>query len=179
MPWCAPNTRGDGGARPGAQREARIAEVGFYHLTETPLEAVLPVMLQRSLERGWRVELRVGAPAVLDLLDERLWTWRDQVFLPHGRAGEPHEARQPILLSTAPEPDPSRAALFLVAGAGFDAAEAAERTRTALVFDAGDEAAVAAARDAWRAAVAAGLTATYWAQEPGGRWAKRQESGGT
>lgn len=154
-----------------------MAEIGFYHLTETPLEAALPVMLQRSLERGWRAELRVGDATLVDLLDEMLWTSRDDGFLPHGRAGDPHEARQPILLTVEPAMGDPRAALFLVAGAAFDPSEAALRTRTALVFDGRDEDAVAAARDAWRAAVTATLPASYWAQEAGGRWVKRHESG--
>ncbi|MEO0763962.1 MAG: DNA polymerase III subunit chi, partial [Pseudomonadota bacterium] len=60
-----------------------------------------------------------------------------------------------------------RAALFLAAGASLDPGEAAGRTRTALLFDGHDEAAVAAARTAWRTTVAAGLKAAYWAQDAG------------
>ena len=31
-----------------------MTEVLFYHLEQRPLESVLPDLLQRSLERGWR-----------------------------------------------------------------------------------------------------------------------------
>ncbi|MEL6337946.1 MAG: DNA polymerase III subunit chi [Pseudomonadota bacterium] len=155
-----------------------MAEVSFYHLTAMPLEAALPVMLQRSLERGWRVELRLGDPGVLEALDERLWTFRDDSFLPHGRPGEGLDDRQPILLTLDRDPaQADRAALFLAAGAPLDPDEAAARTRTALLFDGHDEAAVAAARTAWRTTVAAGLKAAYWAQDAK-RWTKKAESDG-
>ncbi|MEM6489388.1 MAG: DNA polymerase III subunit chi [Pseudomonadota bacterium] len=140
---------------------------------------MLPVMLQRSLARGWRAEVRGGDPARLAALDQRLWTGRDDGFLPHGLADAPHPERQPILLTLAPGAagGDNRAVLFLVDGAPFDAAEAAGRARTALVFDGHDPAAVDAARTAWRAATAAGHTAVYWAQDAG-RWVKKRESGG-
>jgi DNA polymerase-3 subunit chi len=154
-----------------------VGEVGFYHLTATPLDAALPVMLEKALSRGWRAEVRGRDPARLEALDRALWTWREDAFLPHGLAGGRHDARQPVLLTTAPAGE-AREALFLVAGAAFDAGEAAARTRVALVFDGADERAVEDARGAWRAATAAGLRAVYWAQEEGGRWTKRRESGG-
>ena len=64
-----------------------MAEVLFYHLTAAPLEATLPDLLEKSLARGWRVLLRAGSEAGLGFLDDRLWTFRDDAFLPHGRAG--------------------------------------------------------------------------------------------
>ncbi|MEM9760949.1 MAG: DNA polymerase III subunit chi [Pseudomonadota bacterium] len=156
-----------------------MAELGFYRLTETPLERALPVMLAKSLERGWRVEVRGGNGPALEALDQALWSYDQEGFLPHGLAGSPHDARQPILLTTTPVPgDAPREALFLIDRAGFDTGEAAGRTRTALLFDGHDEEALAEARDRWRATVAAGLRAVFWAQAQGGRWEKQAESGG-
>lgn len=158
-----------------------MAEVGFYHLTATALEAVLPVMLERALSRGWRAEVRGRDPGRLDALDRVLWTFRDDAFVAHGLAGGPHDARQPVLLTLAPRREATggvREALFLIDGADLDAAEAGARTRTAFVFDGADATAVREAREAWRRATAAGLKAIYWAQDEQGRWVKRAESGG-
>ncbi|MEM7528983.1 MAG: DNA polymerase III subunit chi [Pseudomonadota bacterium] len=155
-----------------------MAELGFYRMTETPLERALPVMLAKSLERSWRVEVRGRAPAVMEALDLALWTHDQEGFLPHGLAGRPHDARQPVLLTTGPSQEGGpREALFLVDRAGFDPAEAAGLTRTALLFDGHDEEALAEARDHWRATVKAGLKAVFWAQAQGGRWEKQAESG--
>ncbi|MEO1460273.1 MAG: DNA polymerase III subunit chi, partial [Pseudomonadota bacterium] len=70
-----------------------------------------------------------------------------------------------------------RDALFLVGGATLEPDEAAALTRTALLFDGHDSDAVSSARGQWRAVTAAGLTATYWAQEPDGRWTRKATSG--
>ncbi len=61
-----------------------MGEVRFYHLTERPLEQVLPVMLERSLERGWRVLVRGTDAARIEALSAHLWTRGDASFLPHG-----------------------------------------------------------------------------------------------
>ncbi|MEM8597393.1 MAG: DNA polymerase III subunit chi [Pseudomonadota bacterium] len=152
------------------------AELGFYHLSEAPLERVLPVMLAKSLERGWRVELRGRDPALLAALDQTLWS--GEGFLPHGQAGGAQDHRQPVLLTAVPAEDASsRQALFLVDRAAFDPGDAAARVRTVLLFDGHDAAALEEARAHWRATVNAGLRAVYWAQE-GGRWTRKAESGG-
>ena len=73
----------------------------FYHLMRSPLEDALPPLLRRSLAAGWRVELRGTTIERMAWLDERLWLGADNDFLPHGLAGGPHDALQPILLGTS------------------------------------------------------------------------------
>ncbi len=48
--------------------------------------------------------------------------------------------------------------------------------RVWLLFEDGDPAQVQAARAQWKAVVAAGLPAAYWADDTG-RWVKKAESG--
>lgn len=149
-----------------------MAEVLFYRLTSTPLEATLPEMLEKSLDRGWRVLLRAGSAAGLEFLDERLWTYRDDAFLPHGRAVSPHAARQPILLTIGGDNVNDAHVLMLALGARAEPEELGRYARACVIFDGGDDAALATARDDWRAVVAAGLPAKYWAQEDG-RWTQK------
>ena len=149
-----------------------MAEVWFYHLTATPLELTLPDLLEKSLTRGWRVLVRGGSEAGIAALDRSLWTWRDDAFLPHGTAADAHPDRQPVYLTLGDE-NPNRAqVLMLVDGARLLAAEAAGFDRTCLLFDGGDEAALAAAREDWRRVREAGLPARYWAREQG-RWVEK------
>ncbi len=149
-----------------------MAEVLFYHLTSSPLEATLPDLLEKSLERGWRVLVRVGDPAGLDFLDARLWTYRDDAFLPHGRADAPYADRQPVLL-TGTDGNPNAAdVLMLTLGARAEPAEMAAFTRTCLLFDGTDAEVLEAARADWRAVTATSLPAKYWAQEDG-RWTQK------
>jgi DNA polymerase-3 subunit chi len=153
-----------------------LGEVRFYHLTERPLESVLPVLLEKSLERGWRVQVRGTEPARIEGLTARLWTYRDDSFLPHGTAADGDPASQPIWLGCETENPNSANTLFLIDGAEAGADELAQMETTAILFDGLDEAALTRARDQWRSVTGAGLKAVYWAQTPEG-WVKRHEAG--
>lgn len=150
-------------------------EVFFYHMTRTPLEATLPVLLQRSLEAGWKVCIRGRDANRLEWLDELLWTSADDSFLPHGPSGGPHDADQPVLLTTETEADADTEfanaanALLTIDGAAVSADEMTRMTRVSILFDGNDPDAVAQARSQWKEVVAAGCTAKYWSQESG-RW---------
>jgi DNA polymerase III subunit chi len=149
-----------------------VAEVLFYHLTASPVEQALPEILERALARGWRAVVRCGSEPALEMLDARLWTWRDDAFLPHGTAAMGHPARQPIWLTCGDENPNGAQILTLVAGARAVPAEAVAFERVCLLFEAADAEALAAAREDWRAVTAAGLPARYWAQEAG-RWVEK------
>ncbi|MFD1343435.1 DNA polymerase III subunit chi [Litorisediminicola beolgyonensis] len=146
----------------------------FYHLTRAPLDETLRLLLGKSLQAGWRVALRAPDPARLDWLDQALWLGPEDGFLPHGIAGGPHDAAQPILLTTG-EARNDPACLMAVDGAGVDAGEVARLERVCILFDGHDEAAVAQARTQWKALTGAGAAAQYWS-EASGRWEKKAEA---
>ncbi|XYP32492.1 DNA polymerase III subunit chi [Zavarzinia sp. CC-PAN008] len=147
-----------------------MADVAFYHLTARPLEEALPRLLERVLASGLRAVVLAGSPERVDWLDSLLWTYERESFLPHGRAPDPHAALQPVWLTDRLENPNGATVLLLVDGAvaarfdGYD--------RVLDLFDGNDDAAVAAARDRYRAARAAGHTLTYWKQKPAGGWEK-------
>jgi DNA polymerase-3 subunit chi len=149
-----------------------MTEIWFYHLQRQPLEAVLPTLLERSLERGWRAVVRATSDERLSALDDHLWTFSDESFLPHGTDREPDAAEQPVVLTLADHNPNGAAALFLVEGAPVPE-EIASYQRLVLLFDGNDEDALAAARAEWKSAKAAGHDATYWRQDPRGRWERQ------
>jgi DNA polymerase-3 subunit chi len=148
-----------------------MAEVLFYHLERRPLEAVLPGLLQRSLERGWRAVVKVGSEERLEALNAHLWSFDEASFLPHGSASDGHAEAQPIWLTTGDDNPNEANVRFLVDGA--EAPDLSGYDRTVFLFDAAEAEAVAKAREAWKAANAAGHDATYWRQDDSGRWAKQ------
>ena len=149
-----------------------MTEVLFYHLQRQPLERVLPTLLERSLERGWRVVVQASSDERVEALDAHLWTYRDDSFLPHGTAREAEAAEQPVLLTTG-EHNPNGAQVrFLIDGAPVPA-DAAAYERIVLLFDGEDEDAVAAARACWGEVKAQGFEATYWQPDEQGRWVKK------
>ncbi len=149
-----------------------MTEVWFYHLQRRPLEQVLPNLLERSLEKGWRAVVQGSSDERIEALDAHLWTYRDDNFLPHGTAKEADTAEQPILLTTA-EHNPNGAKVrFLIEGAPVPA-DAGAYERIVLIFDGEDEDAVAAARACWSDVKAQGFDATYWQPDEQGRWVKK------
>ena len=145
-----------------------MGAVLFYHLTRSPVEAVLGQLLPRALAQGWRVAVRGADAARLDWLDERLWLGPEEDFLPHGRAGGPHDARQPVLLTTGPAANAPQV-LAVIDGAAVAPEEAAGLERLWVLFDGGDAAAVAAARALYLRFRDAGHPPQYWS-EASGRW---------
>ena len=149
-----------------------MGEVMFYHLTRSPLERALQQLLPRALAAGWRVALRGTDPARLERLDAHLWLHPEDGFLPHGLAGGPHDARQPILLTTAPEAPNGPQVLGILDGAPVTPDEAAGLERLWVFFDGADAEAVAAARSLYRRFREAGHPPQYWSEE-GGRWQRQ------
>ncbi len=146
-----------------------MTEVLFYHLHRQPIEKVLPSLLEKSLERGWRVIVQAASEERIDALDAHLWTYREDTFLPHGTAKEGDAAMQPILLTTAADNPNGANVRFLIDGAAVPA-DAKDYQRIVLLFDGEDEEAVTAARERWKEAKAAGHEATYWQPDEQGRW---------
>jgi DNA polymerase-3 subunit chi len=149
-----------------------MTEMLFYHLHNQPLERVLPALLEKSLERGWRVVVQGATEERIDALDGHLWTFRDDSFLPHGTARTGDAAAQPILLTTGDDNPNAAAVRFLIEGAAVPA-DAANYVRIVLLFDGDDPDAVSAARERWSDAKARGFDVTYWQPDEQGRWQRK------
>lgn len=147
----------------------------FYHLTQRPLEVTLPLLLGKALQAGWRVAVRGRDSARLDWLDQKLWLGREDGFLPHGLAGGPHDADQPVLLTTGAENPNGAVCVMAVDGAEVDPDEVRTLERVCILFDGNDTDAVNMARGQWKALTAAGCSAQYWS-EAAGKWEKKAEA---
>ncbi len=150
---------------------SKAPEVLFYHLERAPLEAVLPQLIERTLERGWRAVVQAGSPERLDALDTHLWTYQEDSFLPHGTRKDGFAEDQPIYLTTGDENPNGATVRFMVDGAATASFEG--YARLVFLFDGRDPEAIGQARGAWKLAKAAGCEVTYWQQAEGGRWEKR------
>jgi len=149
-----------------------MTEILFYHLQRHPLERVLPALVEKSLERGWRVVVQAASEERVEALDAHLWIFRDDSFLPHGTWREAEAAEQPVLL-TVHDSNPNGAAVrFLVDGAPVPV-DAAGYERIVLLVDGNDPDAVAAARERWSEARAKSFEVTYWQADENGRWQRK------
>ena len=149
-----------------------MTEILFYHLQHQPPERVLPTLLEKSIERGWRVVVQAALEERVAALDAHLWTFRDDSFLPHGTARDPDAREQPIVL-TLDDDNPNGATVrFLLDGAGVPS-DAVAYQRIVLLFDGEDPDALAAARARWSETKAAGFDVTYWQPDEHGRWQRK------
>ena len=152
-----------------------MADILFYHLERQTLEQVLPRLVQASRARNWRVAVKAGSPERVQALNMHLWTWQDDVFLPHAAAGDarfsPFAADQPIWLTDTDDVPNDAQVLMLVDGARHE--NLSEFERCVFIFDGNDEIALATARADWTRLKADGFELTYWQQSPEGKWEKR------
>lgn len=151
-------------------------EVMFYHLLHAPLERALPQLLEKTLERNWRAVVQAASEERLAMLDDLLWTWREESFLPHGRAGEANAAAQPVVL-TVDDVNPNGAQVrFFIDGIDMQRVLAAQPDvyeRAVLMFDGNDDEQLADARKQWKALKDAGHALQYWQQRENGGWEKK------
>lgn len=147
-----------------------MADVLFYHLENQPLERVIPVLLEKTLERGWRAVVETGSEERAVAIDNLLWTYREDSFLAHGRAGEATDPLQPVLITTDSGNANGANVRFFVDRAVPRSAEGYERI--VYLFSGHDPDAVAEARTAWTV-LREGNAVTYWQQDANGKWEKK------
>jgi DNA polymerase III subunit chi len=143
--------------------------VDFYQLGEVPLEQVIASLAQKLLDSGERLLIIAAEEPFLARLDRVLWDLGRTSFLPHGIAGEGDDSRQPILLSTSPDPANGARNLLIADGEWRDSALAFHRAF--YLFDANT---LDGARAAWRSLAGRdGAERHFWKREQG-KWAEQE-----
>jgi DNA polymerase-3 subunit chi len=151
-----------------------MTEIWFYHLQRQTLDQALPNLIEKALERGWRVAVQAASEERLEALDQHLWTHSDASFLAHGRAADGDGALQPVYLSTGAENPNGALVRFFIEGAEVAASLGdGAYERAIVVFDGGNEEELAAARRQWRELKERGFALTYWRLNEAGRWEKQ------
>ena len=153
-----------------------MTETLFYHLERRALEDVLPGLLEKSLGRGWRAVIKTDSSERSDALDNLLWTYDDQSFLPHAQSGDGEAKLQKVSITVEDENPNGAQILFCVGGAApsdWNAALFASLARVVMLFDGRDAAMLDSARAAWKKAKDAGHEVTYWKESPSGKFEKQ------
>ncbi|MGQ4272790.1 DNA polymerase III subunit chi [Terrihabitans sp. B22-R8] len=148
-----------------------MTDILFYHLQNQPVERVLPQLLGKCLERGWKVVVQASSDERVRSLDDALWTFTDESFLPHGTARDGTPETQPIFLTSENENPNGAEVRVLVDGAGGP--DLGSYERVLILFDGLDGETLQGERTRWKDLKAAGHSVTYWQQDENGRWVKR------
>ena len=153
-----------------------MTEALFYHLERRALDDVLPGLVEKTLERGWRAVIRTDSAERADAIDTLLWTYSEQTFLPHAQSGDGDPKRQPALITVEDDNANNANVLFLAGGAApppWNGDLARSLDRIVVMFDGRDTEALSSARTAWSEAKRAGHDVTYWKESASGKWEKQ------
>jgi DNA polymerase-3 subunit chi len=149
-----------------------MIDIGFYQLAQRRAEAVLPQLVGKALQAGHRIVVRCDDADMLARIDNALWSFAADSFLPHGidtGVGPGRIAGQPVLLTAAPVPAANGADCLAQVGGDLPE-DLAGLTRAMFLFDADN---LEAARARWRVlAKAEGVRSVYWREGEGGRFEK-------
>ncbi len=148
-----------------------MTDIGFYHLTGTPLERALPKLLEKVLRSGKRAVVMAGSEERVESLNAMLWTYRQDSFLPHGSARDANPEAQPVWL-TAKDENPNGASILILCD-GAARGSIADFERCLEMFDGRDEAAVAEARLRWKSYQETGHSCVYHQQTETGGWERK------
>lgn len=148
-----------------------MTEIRFYHLQTQAPEQALPQILSKALSGGHRIVVHGTDAAYIEKLNDHLWIYRPDSFLPHGTKKDGFEEDQPVWLTDKDE-NPNGADLLVLLG---DAATAnmAQYKLCCEIFDGRNDDAVSAARLKWKNYQDAGYDLTYWQQNDKGGWDKK------
>ncbi len=153
-----------------------MVEIHFFHLKTRSVEEALPRLLELSLSRGWRVVVQTATEARLRALDDHLWRYKPESFLPHGTKADAAPETQPVYLTDADENPNGADVRILVEGVEMEpllASEAAPKRRAVLLFDGENDDELQNARAQWKSLRDAGHTLIYQQQDENGRWVEK------
>lgn len=148
-----------------------MVEIRFYHLTRRPLETALPEILSKAYKRGTRCIVRTENEKETGRLNELLWTFNPNSFLPHGSKKDKNEDMQPIWLTDSQD-NPNGADTLFVTGKASDA-KLEDYKLCCLLFDGNNEEMLTLARQRWKKYSECGHDLAYWQQTEQG-WQKKQ-----
>jgi DNA polymerase-3 subunit chi len=160
-------------------KQKKAMQIWFYHLGDARLERVLPSLIERALDRGWKCVVQATSAELLSEIDDLLWTYSDASFIAHATAKDGDAEWQAVYL-TQDIDNPNQASVrFFVEGASIAAAlnmpQAASYERCLLLFNGSDQEQLENARRQWAELKAAGCDLAYFQQDGDGRW--RQKAG--
>lgn len=148
-----------------------MTDVSFYHLLHLPLSSALPKLLAKVQGAGLKAVIKVGTEDRVQELDDILWSYDKNSFLPHGNMKTKYPDQHPLYLTTGDENPAGATVLVLVDG--MQSENIGEYDRCLEMFDGRSDAATAAARERWKIYKDAGHTLTYWQQTEQGGWTKK------
>ena len=148
-----------------------MTEIRFYHLQTQSLENALPEILEKALEREFKIIIKASTKEEVKLIDKFLWTSKSNDFIPHGYKKNRHETDQPIWITTKDENLNNANMLVLINEASSDNID--DMDLCCKIFDSNNTTALEQSRSSWKEFKDKDYELTYWQQDKNGKWSKR------
>ncbi len=149
-----------------------MPEFRFHHLERGKLDAALSQLLEAALGEGRRVVVQAGSPEEVAALNERLWTYSDDSFLPHGAKSDGDAEMQPVYLTEEGDNPNGARVRALLSGVDVSLFFKEPYDQILILFDSRDPDALARARAQWTQVKSAGAPQSYWKEGDDGGWVK-------
>lgn len=148
-----------------------MSEIRFYHMELSTLDQTLPAITQKALQSGKRILIKTPDAKEAKRLDDLLWKYSADSFLPHGADGDKTPARQPVFI-TAQNDNPNNAEIIILThGCTHD--DLSPFSLCCEMLDGRIDSQIAQARNRWKTYKDAGHDLTYWQQDENGKWNKK------
>lgn len=148
-----------------------MTEIRFYHLQTQTLEQALPKLLLKAHSTNKKIVVKAADDKQVETLNQLLWTFHPNAFLPHGSKKDGHAELQPIWLTDKDE-NPNDAKILILTN-GTDSEKIGEYDLCCDIFNGFDDVAVKAARARWKSHKDSGHELTYWQQSESGGWEQK------
>jgi DNA polymerase-3 subunit chi len=147
-----------------------MTEIRFYHLERSNLDQVLPQLVGKAMQTGQRILIKAPDSKEVERLNEHLWTFDPNSFLPHGSAKDGNETDQPVFITDNDENPNAASILFLTHD--LECPDLSLYQMVCEIFDGRNEQSLTSARTRWKAYKEAGHDLAYWQQGENG-WEKK------
>lgn len=148
-----------------------MADIRFYHMEQTTLDRALPMILTKAYGSGQKILIRVPDKKEANRLNDLLWTFKDDSFLPHGLASDDRASQHPILITTEQDNVNDAGILILTHGCTHD--DVGSFNMVCEMLDGRVQSQIADARTRWKSYKEANHDLTYWQQDDNGKWGKK------
>ena len=145
-------------------------EYSFYHHEASTIESTLPQLLEKSIKKNWRALVKTQID-YLPELDDFLWSFKTDSFLPHGRDDQPKMEHHPIVISSSAKIADNFQIVFLLKGSYVDNLNDVERC--VIFIDGRSEESICNERNRWQKLKGKGAKLNYYQQNANGEWIKK------
>jgi len=149
-----------------------VKEFLFYEMyARHNLETVLPILLERCLKRKWSVVIQSSSIEECDALDNYLWSYSEDSFLPHIVSYGKGCKDSPIIL-TADRDNMYQAVVRVLVNRAIPP-DLQGYMRSVFIFDGSNSEELAQATSYWQIFSTSRHKMSYWKQDAYGCWIKK------